>query len=239
MGRPLVLRTAAWRNDGRIHLTWQAAKETPDLQLGWDRTHDVAEIDAAGVTVESLDAREPQPLLVFLADPAGEPISNRVVVDDPAALDETLRGSTRNRSGRPSEIEGLDMVPLVRLVLWAHDKFIFDPDQTGAFRRAEDAAGEAASAEEATDFWERYAKEELQYDPRTQSYKPLTIRGASAEPVDELLRELQMLLHAAPDAPSHPFLRVLTLGDDDDDTGDDDRRGTGTPWTMACGCRRG
>ena len=232
LGRPIVLRTAAWRKDGRIDLAWHGAEETPDLRLGWDGTRDLAEIDAAGVTVEALDAREPQPLLVFLADPAGEPISNRVVIDDPAALNETLRGSSRKRSSRPSELAGLDMVPLVRLVLWAHDKFIFDPDQTGAFRRAEDAAGEAASAEEATDFWERYANEELQYDPRTQSYKPLTIRGASAEPVDELLRELQMLLHAAPDAPRHPFLRVLTLGGDDDDNGGDGTRGTGTPWTM-------
>src|SRR5205823_13126520 len=127
---------------------------------------------------------------------------------DPAALRETLVGMAAKRSSRPAELEGVDMAPLVRLVLWANDKLIFDPDDTSAFRRAREAAGEDASAEDAGDFWERYASEELQYDPRVQSYKPLTAGGLASQPVDELLRELELLLHAAPGSGAARLLRV-------------------------------
>ena len=225
----LVLRSAQWRADGRVQLDWgQEPDELPStVRLGWGDVGAVADIASDCATVEPLADREPTPLLVRLVGPDGRPVSNQVVIDDPAALRETLLGSGGRQSSRPSEMEGMDMVPLVRLVLWAHEKFIFDPDDTPAFRRAQEAAAEDAGAEDATEFWERYATEELQYDPRAQSYKPLTASGAAVLPVDELLRELQLLLHAAPRTTAEHVLRVLTEGTD---TGD--RTGAGAPWSM-------
>jgi hypothetical protein len=99
-------------------------------------------------------------------------------------------------------------------------------------RRAQDAAGESPDAEDATGFWERYAREELQYDPRSHTYRPLTPgSGGSGSPVDELLRELQTLLHAAPGAP-HPILRVLTASPGHGKDGEQPEPRPGTPWTM-------
>jgi hypothetical protein len=227
--RQLVLRSAQWRADGRVQLDWgPEPDELPkSVRLDWGEVAAVADIASDGATVDPLADREPTPLLVKLIDAAGHPVSNQVVIDDPAALREALVGSSGRQTSRPSEMEGMDMVPLVRLVLWAHEKFIFDPDETAAFRRAHEAAAEDASAEDATEFWERYATEELQYDPRAQAYKPLTATGAAVLPVDELLRELQLLLHAAPRTTSEHVLRVLTEGTD---TGDG--TGTGAPWSM-------
>lgn len=227
-GWPLVLHSALWLKDGRIQLDWGPDDVPEGTGLGWEGSVTNAGLSIDGSTVEALDRHDPVPLLVKLLDADGLAISNQVVVDDPAALRETLIGSTGKNSSRPSEMENVEMVPLVRLVLWAHDKFIFDPDETAAFRRAQEAAGEDAKAEDAGDFWERYATEELQYDPRMQSYKPLTAGGGSAEPVDELLRELQMLLHAAPARDPGRVLRALTEGPD----GDDEPGGLGTPWSM-------
>jgi len=231
LARPFVLRSASWREDGRVKLQWHGPTLPQDAALAWTDAAGFALLESDGVTVEPLNERDPLPLIVWLVDTAGKALSNRVVVDDPAALHEALTGSDRKSGSRPSEVEGVEMVPLVRLVLWAHDKFIFDPDDTAAFRRAQVAAGEVTDAEDATDFWERYAAEELQYDPRSQTYKPLTASAAgSTSPVDELLRELQMLLHAAPGASRHQILKVLTPQATEDDGEDTPKEGT--PWTM-------
>lgn len=227
--RALVLRSARWREDGRVVLDWASDQLAAGTTLSWEGAPTAAELGADGATAEPLDAVDPIPLIVWLSDAAGRQISNRVVIDDPAALRETLVGTAAKRSSRPAELEGVDMAPLVQLVLWAHDKLIFDPDDTSAFRRAQEAAGEDAAAEDASDFWERYASEELQYDPRVQSYKPLTAGGLGSQPVDELLRELEMLLHAAPGSGAARLLRVLTAGAG---SGEEEEHGTGTPWTM-------
>jgi hypothetical protein len=225
--RPIVLRSACWRDDGRIQLALTAEVLPNDMRLSWEGPMTAA-VTAEGVTVEPLNAHDPLPLIVSLVDGVLEPVSNWVVVDDPVALHEALVGSSDKSSNRPREMEGVEMSQLVRLVLWAHDKLIFDPDETAAFRRAQEAVGEDQTAEDVSDFWELYAHQELQYDPRTQSYKPLTVSGDTALPVDELLRELQMLLHAAPSAHPARVLRLLAL-----DQGTEGQSGVpGTPWSL-------
>ena len=229
--RPLVLRSATWRADGRIAVERTGGAVTPEgTALAWGDGGEWVALDDAGATAERLDDREPRPLLAWLVDVDGTAISNRVAVDDPKALRETLVGSERKRGHRPEEMQGLEAVPLVRLVLWANDKFIFDLDKNDAFRRAQDAAGEEAGGEDPTGFWERYAREELQYDPRSHTYRPLTPgSGASEGPVDELLRDLRMLLHAAPGTSHPPILRLLTPGPNEGEVPDPK---PGTPWTM-------
>ena len=229
--RALVLRSAQWRVDGRVQLRLADDDAPPaGAHLAWDGAGSSGQLDEHGVTVAALDEADPRPVIVYLADTEGVVLSNRVVVDDPGALHETLVGSPSKRSTRPRELEDVEMVPLVRLVLWAHDKFIFDPDENAAFRRATEAAAENQSAEDATRFWERLATEELQYDPRVQSYKPLVVSGKSATPVDELLRELEMLLHAAPTTDTGPVFRVITTLAGESPSGDEP--GEGVPWTM-------
>lgn len=225
----IALAAAQWRKDGRIKLSWAGEEPLPaEAHLSWDGASELASLTSDGTTTDPQDEAERLPILVFLVDAAGDPISNRVVVDDPQALRETLVGSASKSSSKPPELEGVEMVPLVRLVLWANDKLIFDADENAAFKRAQDAVGEMTDVEDATGFWERLATEELQYDPRLQSYKPLTVSGATATPVDELLRELKMLLHAAPTTDLVARFKVLTVGGSDDD-GD---HGTGVPWSM-------
>lgn len=231
LGYEIALRSACWRKDGRIRLRWDGASpDAPaDRQVAWEGGPEPVPIDSEHTTVDRLDQFDPLPVLVSLVDAAGTPVSNRVVVDDPAALRATLAGSRPRTSTRPSGLEGLEMIPLVALVLWAHDKFIFEPDETEAFRRAENAAGESQAVEDATRFWERLATEELLHDSRVQSYKPLTVSGASASPVDELLRELELLLQAAPATDSGLDFRLLGYQHDEDDDGEPAR---GTPWSM-------
>ena len=226
----LVLRSAQWRDDGRVQVRLGDGHGLPsDAMLGWEAAQRAAPLDEHGVTHEALDEADTSPVIVYIVDSDGAILSNRVVIDDPGALRETLVGSAAKRSTRPRELEDSEMVPLVRLVLWAHDKFIFDPDENAAFRRATEAAAENAPVEDATGFWERLATEELQYDPRMQSYKPLVVSGKSATPVDELLRELEMLLHAAPTTDTGPAFRVITTVVEGDP---DDMPGHGAPWTM-------
>lgn len=232
VARPLVLRNATWRTDGHLDLRWSGKHDLPDdaSVVVWDEHTSGVLLGDGGVTAERIDAREPLPLLCWLADANGDALSNRVAIDDPTALRESLTGSDRKSSSRPRELEGMEMIPLVRLVLWAHDKFIFDLDDTAAIRRANDAAAENAGDQDASDFWDKYAQAELEYDARTQTYRPLTSDASRhAGPVDELLRELQMLLHAAPDAP-HPVLRILTAAAEHADG--EDEPSAGMPWTM-------
>lgn len=231
VGRPVVLRAATWLSDGRVEVNWQGSVGLPaGVSLAWDEHTAGIPVHDTGLTVERIDDRDPLPLLCWLADGEGEAISNRTPIDDPVALHEALTGTDRKTTSRPSELEGLQMSPLVRLALWAHDKFIFDLDDTAAIRRANDAAAENAGEQDISDFWDKYAQTELEYDARMQTYRPLTTgHGGIAGPVDELLRELQTLLHASPDAP-HPVLRVLTSAAQSDD-GEQEAR-SGTPWTM-------
>jgi hypothetical protein len=226
--RPWVIRSAAWRDDGRIQLACAPAQVPPGLSLWWDSADDGAAIGLDAITHEALTDRDPLPVLVALRDDEGQLVSNWALVDDPAALASALREPGERDARRPSELEGLEMLPLVRLVLWADEKLIFDPDDTPAFRRAEEAVAEIEGAEDPTTFWERYAAEELQYDPRVRSYQPLTTTGASALPVDELLRELEALLHSAPSAGAQRLLQALTGGEDTDESG----AGRGAPWSM-------
>jgi len=231
LARPVVLRNATWRNDGRVELNWAGSAAPPaDAMLVWNEVTAGVVIDTRGVTAEPVDDYDPLPLICWVADAGGDVLSNRVAIDDPAALHEALTGPDRKTSSRPSELEGLEMLPLLRLALWAHDKFIFDLDDTAAIRRADDAAAENANDHDVSDFWDQYAKAELEYDARAQTYRSLAVGPDShAGPVDELLRELQILLHASPDAP-HPVLRVLTPADDGTDEEGEPR--AGTPWTM-------
>ena len=76
-----------------------------------------------------------------------------------------------------------------------------------------------------TEFWERYIREELSYDPRSQTYRRVGSGGALTD-VDLLLREIEAMLHAAP---ADRRLRLLEIGAREND---DDEAGAGHPWSL-------
>lgn len=224
------LLSATWCEDGRI--STRCAAQTDELAaetLAWTGGQAVLADD--GVTAEPLPEEE-RPLLVWLAKADGVPLSNKVPLDDPAALKHSLLGGSAQRGSRPTELQGVEDSPLVKIALWAHEKFIFDPEREPAFARAREAVPVSAS-EEASEFWERYAREELRYDPRSRSYRPLTPSGGES-PVDELLRELRRLLDAAPGAPI-PRLRIVAAEKDEEVAAESE---PGRRWSMDARQRR-
>lgn len=220
-----LLRSATWRGDGRIAVEAREGTDPSSGLLSWSEAGPPTSLDEEGVSQEALVDRDPRPVLVWLVDGGGEALTNRVPVDDPVALEDTLTASRAKKDVGPPELQGLEASPLVRMALWAHDKFIFDLDQTPGFRRAQEAAAEDSEAEDASDFWDRYAEEELRHDPRSQTYRPMTPGDAS--PVDELLRELQAMLYAAPD---EPVPSLWLVGASAAEAKEESK--PGTPWTM-------
>jgi hypothetical protein len=148
-------------------------------------------------------------------------------VEDPVALAETLAGSQVKRESRPAELAGLEAVPLVQMAIWADANFIFDLEQTKAVGRAQKAAEEEFEVEDESGFWDRYLEEELGYDPRSQTYKPLSAGGGETGPAEELLRGLQAMLYAAPET---PVPSVWLVGEPSAETEEETK--PGTPWTM-------
>ena len=222
------LRSAVWRQDGRVAIRCGGAADlSVDAMLAWAGGGQTAALDGEGVTVDPLEECEPLPLLVWLVAPDGTALTNQVPIDDPVALEETLLGNRRKADSRPLELQGIEDAPLIRIALWANDKFIFDLDHEPAFRRAQEAI--EPEAEEANDFWERYAREELRYDPRSQSYRPVTPGASALGPIDELLRELQTMLEAAPGQPSR---QPRILAAESSEVEGESETGAGASWSM-------
>jgi hypothetical protein len=175
----------------RVHAE---AKAVDELSVTWEDRAPL-KLAADGRTEQAL-GEDHRPLIVWLVDAAGNVCSNRVVVDDLAALEEML-GERGGASDRPAEIaEEDERSDLVALLSWAHQHFIFDLDDTPAARRANNAHEQQQHADDA-EFWERYVREELTYDTRSQTYRPLSGARTLAN-ADLLLREIDAMLKAAP-----------------------------------------
>ncbi|MEJ7772661.1 MAG: hypothetical protein WKF51_12230, partial [Geodermatophilaceae bacterium] len=163
-----------------------------------------------------------EPLVLWIVDGAGATVSNTIVLDDPHALDEVL-GERAAERDRPDELADEDeRADLVALLSWAHRQFIFDLDDTPAIKRTRQST--EAEGVDSDAFWERYAREELTYDPRSQTYRPL-VHGGMAAGTDLLLREIEAMLRAAP---QERRLRLLRGGAADAD----EEPGTGHQWSL-------
>lgn len=214
------LLTAELTPDDHLRVRADAAS-VDGLALAWEGGTPLA-LTPDGRTKDPL-GEDDGPLIVWLVDEAGQVCSNRVVVDDPKALEEML-GERGGATDRPVEIADEDeRADLVALLSWAHQHFIFDLDDTPAVRRANNAE-EQQREQDDTGFWERYVREELMYDTRSQTYRPLS--GArTLGSVDLLLREIEAMLKAAP---HERRLRVVR-----DDTATDDGEQTGHAWSFS------
>ena len=188
----------------------------------WSEASVPLALDAAGVTLEAVPD-DGDVVVVWLLDQAGEQCSNPVVVDDPHALEAVLGDGDGGRD-LPVEIRDQDgKSELLRLLAWAHRRFIFDIEDTPALKRATNAQEQQQIDD--TGFWERYAREELVSDPRSQTYRPIGT-SASLTDADALLREIEAMLHAAPE---DRRLRIVTGHLPGKSNGGD---GTSSTWSL-------
>lgn len=220
--RAVALRHAAWRKDGRVSVTAEPAPEA-NTRFAWAEGQ--AELDGE-LTSEPLVELDQPPLLAWLIDADGKPVSNAVAIDDPNALDRSLANSDSSRD-RPGELQEQDAdTPLGRIMSWLHHQCILDIDDTPAARRAQSAQDDAPE-EESTDFWDRLIAEELNYDPRTQNYRRV---GPTVMPIGhDLFRELEIMLAKAP--LEHPLLCIVS-GSPAGDPPSVDREHLGVSWSL-------
>jgi hypothetical protein len=208
--------------DERIVLRTDGAVEA-EMRLRFDDDTDPVALEprSDGAATDPL-AEDIEPLVLWIVDGDGATVSNTIVLDDPQALDEVLGERTSERD-RPDELADDDeRADLVALLSWAHRQFIFDLDDTPAIKRTRQRTEVEGGDSDA--FWERYAREELTYDPRSQIYRPLA-PGAMAAGTDLLLREIEAMLHAAP---QERRLRLLR----GEATETDGEAGTGHQWSL-------
>ena len=186
------------------------------LAITWENHDEPMVLAADGRTEDSL-SEDNRPLIAWLVDVTGDVCSNRVVVDDPTALEEML-GERGGAADRPAELVDEDeRSDLVALLSWAHQHFIFDLDDTPAVRRANNAQ-EQQNDQDDTEFWERYVRDELRYDTRSQTYRPLSGAHTLAT-VELLLREIEAMFNAAPHERRLRIVRGETGTHGDETTG--------------------
>lgn len=218
----LRILSAARDADERIVLRTDGPVEA-EMRLKFaDNTEPLALVPRGGGAATDPLAEDIEPLILWIVDGAGATVSNAIVLDDPHALDEVLGERTSERD-RPDELADEDeRADLVALLSWAHRQFIFDLDDTPAIKRARQSTEAEDGDPDA--FWERYAREELTYDPRSQTYRPL-VPGALAAGSDLLLREIEAMLRTAPEE-----RRLRLLRGEANET--DGNTGTGHQWSL-------
>jgi len=158
-----------------------------------------------------------------LTDADGIVVSNRVPLDDPAALRKQLEKPSARASDRPRELDAADMqTPIAKVLARLHNEFIFDLDELESVKQAERANEDDTPGTESGDFWERLAREELQVDPRASAYRGFA-REAAFEG-DEVLMLLRMMLDRTPEQ------RHIGTGSNGEEVDQEGRR-KGLQWT--------
>lgn len=194
-GRPVLLRRAEACEDGRVVVV-----TAPAVAPGW--------FLVAGTTVSPLvpgqdgsgTSRDPVVgRLVYLADEAGELLSNPVVVDDVvglvAALGEPLRAEERDL---PEELSGIGAEgPLVDVLEMLHRELIMDVAEL-ADSVVRGASGVNPGDEEDDDFWHRLEQEHLAADPRASRYRAPASQADFGDLVLQILEKLRAGLPPAP-----------------------------------------
>ena len=136
-----------------------------------------------------------------------------------------MLGERSGASDRPRELTDEDeRSDLVALLAWANRRFIFDLDDTSAARQATNSQEQQTDPDD-DGFWERYVRDGLSYDPRSQTYRPL-LGTHSLNPGDLLLQEITAMLQSAP---NERRLRVIRA----QERAPAGEPGTGHPWSLS------
>ena len=204
------LITAAALADGRI----EVVTDPHPADDGW-RLDDLTQhqpLAASGnghaITAGPLPGR-----LVQLIDAHDRVLSNRVVVEDPAALAAALTaGSARPAAGRPPELASGDLdTPLGQALVWLHRNLVMDVSERDISAGA-DRAGAAEGDDDADDdLWDRLEREQLARDPRASTYEGMWRRAGpdGTEPIIEFLEALRARIPAEPEAHRRSLLARL------------------------------
>lgn len=150
--------------------------------------------------------------LVQLLDADGGVVSNRVVVDDPRALEAALRapGAGRPAKERPSELHGGDLSrPIGRALQFIHENFVMDVSEraNSAGSGASVATEDAESGDDS--LWDRLQREELARDPRAHIYGRIGrryVHTGFSDPIVDLLEKLRGRLPVGPGSPIRQLL---------------------------------
>jgi HKD family nuclease len=216
---PLRLLSARPDNDGVIEVSF-LGKPSSDLFL----TSQSIKVALNGFRTAKMFPMGEKNVLVWLSGPEGQAVSNRVPLDDPAALRKQLEEPSGKASDRPRELDASDMEsPVARILARLHSEFIFDLDELDSIRQAERANENDTPDKDASNFWELLAREELQSDPRAGAYRrfggQLPLEG------DEVFLLLRMMLDRTPE-------RVHRSVGTDVLVGGDTEHGPGFKWTI-------
>lgn len=196
---PYRLHSATREPDGRVRL-----RVDPDLAR--ERvllTNGVSREPVAAGEAKAWGAAE-DVVLVWLEDAAGDALSNRVALEERAALDRMLSARSHERE-HPSGLDERDLGhPLGELLADLHRHAMFDIDDTPAARRIAELEGSSDQAD--ADFWDRYLQDELRLDPRQAHYAKAS--RAIAAPLESELSWLlsQMLARV----PMHQQIHLLS-----------------------------
>ncbi len=216
---PLLLRAATLLADGRIEVAIDGTLPAETLvtaglepqQLAGDRSEGALALPEGGA-------------LVWLCDAAGSRLSNVVPLDEPARLRGWLEERTPG-GDRPRELDATDYeTPVGQMLLYLHERCIFDIEETSAATRARRLANEdAAETDGSWDFLDDLLKEELRYDPRVESYRLVLPTGLPE--ADEVLALLRIMLERTPEQRG---LRAIGPASHDEDAVGPQ---PGAPWT--------
>jgi hypothetical protein len=173
--------------------------------------------------------------LVQIVNAAGQILSNRVVVDDPAGLAAALTpGSPRPAADRPPELAATDLdSPLGQALVWLHRNLVMDVSERDT--PAGTSGVTAAEADDDTDdnLWDRLEREQLARDPRASTYARIWRRGGlpGTEPIIEFLDALRARVPAEPGLHQRSLLGQLL--DRPEDEPDDDDSAPARRWKTA------
>lgn len=182
--------------EGDRSISFSTIGPTPPSARLSDGTSLLSLVKDESKTAESLPDTEGG-RLVWLVDPEGEALSNRVPLDHPRALAKWLseRSSTSNH---PRELDQHDLqTPIGRMLQDLNEQCIFDVEETDAGRRTQQVMSEEDHEETDPGFWERLGKEELMLDRRTASYRALGSGPFGDD--DDVLRLLRLMLEKTPE----------------------------------------
>jgi hypothetical protein len=134
--------------------------------------------------------------LVWLADPAGLEQSNRVPLDDRAALNSILAVRVAS-ADRPNELDNDGAAhPLGQLLMDLYRSALFDIDETPAAKQASALAGSDESGRDA--LWDDFMRDQIKLDPRISRYQPWQASFHGMPPVDDFRWLIDQMLARAP-----------------------------------------